>query len=225
LTSAFNEFDISNRCYHISNRCYQVAVIKSEGRTENVGVLENKFWLEASGPNYGQVCRYVVCLNVRRQVWGWFLTITISVRFSHISCPFANTGCTLCQIGYIDLTFKQSLYKQINQTEALYRYVLFIEVRVKNGEHFSRRVMEDTGIRTTVVMRGAWNWDLSVKIVFILKIYLPFLQPLRWTALPISDPVVPIPPSTAYLILPRLRKPAATIISPYTKYIYSVLWC
>jgi hypothetical protein len=30
--------------------------------------LEYKFWLEASGPNYGQVCRYVVCLNVRRQV-------------------------------------------------------------------------------------------------------------------------------------------------------------
>ena len=33
--------------------------------------------------------------------------------------------------------------------------VLFIEVRVKNGEHFSRRVMENTGIRTAVVMRSA----------------------------------------------------------------------
>jgi hypothetical protein len=94
----------------------------------DVGVLENKFWLEASGPNYGQVCRYVVCLDERKKVRGWFLTITISVRFSHISCPFANTGCKRCQIGYIDLTFKQSLYNQINQTETLYRYVLFIEV-------------------------------------------------------------------------------------------------
>lgn len=139
----------------------------------------------------------VVCLDIRRQVRGSFLTITISVRFSHISCPFANTGCKRCQIGYVDLTFKQSLYKQINQTEALCRYVLFTEVRVKNGEHFSRRVMENTGIRTTVVMRCAWNWDLSTKIVFILKIYLPFLRLLRWTALHISDPVVPTPPSTA----------------------------
>jgi hypothetical protein len=148
LTSAFNEFDINNRCY-------QVTVIKSERGGGDGGVLENKFWLEASGPNYGQVCRYVVCLDERRKVRGWFLIITISVRFSHISCPFANTGCKRCQIGYIDLTFKQSLYNQINQTEALYRYVLFIEVRVKNGEHFSRRVMENTGIRTADVMRGA----------------------------------------------------------------------
>jgi len=31
--------------------------------------------------------------------------------------------------------FKQSLCEQINQTEAFYRYVLFIEVKVKNGEH------------------------------------------------------------------------------------------
>jgi len=53
LISAFNVFDISNRCY-------QVAVIKSvvgAGWGEEGGILENKFWLKASAPNYGQVCR------------------------------------------------------------------------------------------------------------------------------------------------------------------------
>ena len=137
----------------------------------------------------------VVGLNVRRQVRGWFLTILISVHFSHISCTFANTGCKRSWIGYVDFTFKQSLCKRINQTEVFYRYVLFIEVRVKNGEHFSRRVMENTDIRTTVVMRGASNWHLSAKIVFSLKIYLPFLRLLRRTAVLISDPNVTTPPA------------------------------
>lgn len=81
-----------------------------------------------------------------------------------------------CLIGYVDLTFKQSLYKQINHTEDFYWYVLLTEVMVKDMRHFGRRVSEITGIRTAAVMRGTLYWDISTKIVLILKIYLPFLR-------------------------------------------------
>ena len=44
------------------------------------------------------------------QVLGWFHSINTSVLTN--SCLFVTVGFKRCLIGYISLTFKQSLYKE-----------------------------------------------------------------------------------------------------------------
>ena len=63
MTSAFSEFDISNRCYQVD--VIKSGVVEGGGEVRKVAYWKIYFWLEVSCPSYGQVCNTWFALTLR----------------------------------------------------------------------------------------------------------------------------------------------------------------